>query len=90
VAAQAAAATLILHSCTARTNQWTAKIGGKAVTRRLSEHQASLYKQWIGNDRPLRAIITQMRQVAAQATELLLNEAADPQGQSLNPSSERV
>jgi len=57
--------------------QWTAKIGGKTVTRRLTERQAGLYKEWIGNDRQLRAIIGQMRQVAAQATELLLSEATN-------------
>jgi hypothetical protein len=35
----------------------------------------SLYQGWIANDRQLRAIITQMRQVAAKATELTMNEA---------------
>lgn len=57
--------------------QWTAKINGKTVTRRLTEHQASLYTEWIGNDRKLRALIAQMRQVAAKATALLLDEAAN-------------
>jgi hypothetical protein len=28
--------------------QWTAKINGKTVTRRLNETQAGLYQQWIG------------------------------------------
>ncbi|MGH8902849.1 MAG: DUF6788 family protein, partial [Egibacteraceae bacterium] len=57
--------------------QQTAKVNGKTVTRRLTEHQASLYTEWIDNDRKLRAIIGQMRQVATKATELLLNEAAN-------------
>lgn len=57
--------------------QWTAKIAGKTVTRRLTEHQARLYKELIGNDRQLRTLISQMRQVAAKATELLLQEAAN-------------
>ncbi len=53
--------------------QWTAKVGGKTVTRRLSEGEARLYKGWIANDRELRARIGQMRRVAAQATKLILD-----------------
>jgi hypothetical protein len=55
--------------------QWTAKIDGKTVTRRLSQSEAELYQEWITNDLQLRAIITQMRQVAAKATELTMKEA---------------
>jgi hypothetical protein len=55
--------------------QWTAKIEGKTVTRRLSQSEAELYQEWIANDRQLRAIITQMRQVAGKATELTMKEA---------------
>jgi len=54
--------------------QWTAKIDGKTVTRRLSQSEAELYQEWIANDRQLRAIITSMRQVAAKATELTMKE----------------
>jgi hypothetical protein len=54
--------------------QWTAKIEGKTVTRRLSQSEAELYQEWIANDRQLRAIITQMRQVAGKATELTMKE----------------
>jgi hypothetical protein len=57
--------------------QWTAKVGGKTVTRRLTERQAALYKEWIANDRKLRAIIAEMRNLAAKATELQLKEATD-------------
>ena len=61
--------------------QWTAKIDGKTVTRRLSQTEAELYQGWIANDRELRAVIAQMRQVAAKATELTMNEAKNaPQG----------
>lgn len=59
--------------------QWTAKVEGKTVTRRLSPSEADLYQQWIDNDRELRALITQMRQIAAQATELILKDATDRQ-----------
>ena len=54
--------------------QWTAKIDGKTVTRRLTDNQAALYQQWIANDRRLRTLIDQMRQVAAKATEMILEE----------------
>lgn len=57
--------------------QWTAKVNGKTITRRLSDEEAELYKQWIGNDRQLRAILTQMRQVAGQATELMMKQAKE-------------
>ena len=58
--------------------QWTAKINGKTVTRRLSESEAELYQEWIANDRRLRRLIQQMRQVAAKAAELRLRQAASP------------
>lgn len=57
--------------------QWTAKIDGKTITRRLNKTEADLYQEWIANDRQLRAIITQMREVAAKATELIKNEVAN-------------
>jgi len=58
--------------------QWTAKVNGKTVTRRLSEGEAELYQEWIANDRRMRRLIQQMRQVAAKAAELRLRQAANP------------
>ena len=40
--------------------QWTAKVNGKTVNRRLSPREAELYSEWIDNDRRLRAIIDQI------------------------------
>ena len=57
--------------------QWTRKINGKTITRRLSAREANLYSDWINNDRQLRAIITQMRDIAAQATELITKHHPD-------------
>jgi len=54
--------------------QWTAKVNGKTVTRRLSAEQAALYQEWIDNDRRLRALVDEMRQVAARAAQLLLEQ----------------
>jgi hypothetical protein len=57
--------------------QWTAKVNGKTVNRRLTPRQAEIYQEWINNDRRLRAIIDELRVVAAQATELILDEASN-------------
>jgi hypothetical protein len=56
--------------------QWTAKVNGKTVNRRLTQSEAELYQEWIDNDRRQRAIIAKMRETAATATELLLHERA--------------
>jgi hypothetical protein len=55
--------------------QWTAKIDGKTITRRLTEREAALYQEWIDNDRQLRALIDQMRDTARHATHLILEDA---------------
>ena len=54
--------------------QWTAKVDGKTITRRLSPTEADLYQQWIDNDRELRALIAQMRQISTKATSLILQD----------------
>jgi len=56
--------------------QWTRKIDGKTVTRRLSAAEAKLYREWINNDRHLRRIIEQMRTVAAKAAEIRLTQTS--------------
>lgn len=52
--------------------QWSAKVNGKTVTKRLTETEAQRYQRWIANDRQLRTITRQMRQVADKATTLIL------------------
>ena len=54
--------------------QWTTKINGKTVTRRLTTNQAALYAEWINNNKHLNDIISQMRQTATEATQIILNE----------------
>lgn len=56
--------------------QWTAKVNGKTANRRLSAAEAQLYQEWIGNDRRLRALIDELREVAEQATRLILEAKA--------------
>jgi hypothetical protein len=55
--------------------QWTAKVNGKTVTKRLTAKEAQLYQEWISNDRRIRALLDQIRKVDAKAAELLLKEA---------------
>ena len=55
--------------------QWTRKVAGKTVTRRLDEHEADLYRQWIANGRQLTRIVAQMEKVSASAGDLLLPQA---------------
>lgn len=57
--------------------QWTTKLVGKTVTRRLNPTEAKLYNEWIANDRNMKRLITQMRQVAAKASEIRLAQAAN-------------
>jgi hypothetical protein len=52
--------------------QWTRAVGGKTVTRRLSEDQARLYQEWIGNRRRLTKMLAEMEKVSQQAASILL------------------
>lgn len=53
---------------------WTAKVDGKTVNARLSPREAEFYTEWITNDRRARALLAQMRALAAKATALILQE----------------
>ncbi len=55
--------------------QWTAKVNGKTVTKRLTDPEAQLYQEWIGNDRRIRALLDQILNVDAKAAALMLKEA---------------
>jgi len=56
---------------------WTAKVNGKTVNRRLSPREAELYTDWISNDRRVHALLTQMRDIASKATDLILRDQPD-------------
>jgi hypothetical protein len=53
---------------------WSTKVNGKTVNRRLSEREAQLYAQWIDNDRQAHDLLAKMREIAAQATALILQD----------------
>lgn len=56
--------------------QWSRAVAGKTVSRRLTEAEAELYRNWIANRRRLEQIIAQMEQTSIAAGELLLHQAA--------------
>lgn len=57
--------------------QWSRVLAGKTVSRRLTESQAELYRDWIANHRRLERIIAQMEHTSAAAAELLLHQAPE-------------
>lgn len=59
--------------------QYTRKVRGKTVTRRLTAAQAALYAEWIGNGRALSDLLAQMQQVSDQARDLVLTTVPDDQ-----------
>ena len=60
---------------------FTAKVDGKTVNKRLSEHEARLYEEWIANDRLARDLLAQMRALAAKAAPLILAQEPSPPGE---------
>ena len=46
------------------------------MNKRLSEREAHLYEEWIANDRTVRALLAEMRTLAAKAQTIILAEAA--------------
>jgi hypothetical protein len=40
--------------------QWTRKVAGKTITRRLTPNQTERYRPWIENDRRIRELLTRL------------------------------
>jgi hypothetical protein len=55
--------------------QWTRKLRGKTVTRRLTAAEALLYGEWTENARRLSTILANMETVSEDAAEILLSNA---------------
>ena len=53
--------------------QWTRKVAGKTVTRLVSDGQLDDYRQWLGNHRRLRALVTEL-----EALTLAIADAGQP------------
>ncbi|HEX2263960.1 MAG TPA: DUF6788 family protein [Pseudonocardiaceae bacterium] len=60
--------------------QYTRKIAGKTLTRRLDPEQAQSYRDWIANRRRLDELLAEMDKLSQQAAELLITpqQAATP------------
>lgn len=43
--------------------QWTRKVAGKTVTRRLTTEQTERYRPWIENDRRIRELVARLEQI---------------------------
>jgi hypothetical protein len=50
--------------------QWSAKRRGKTVSVYLSDEQAAVCRQWIGNNRRLEAIVRKLRALSGRAARL--------------------
>lgn len=55
--------------------QWSRTVAGKTVSRRLSQREADLYREWIANRRQLERITAEMEKLSAAAGEILLRRA---------------
>ena len=49
---------------------WTRKAHGKTVGLLLTDEEFPLYREWVGNNRKLVAILREMREVSASALTL--------------------
>jgi hypothetical protein len=52
--------------------QWTRKDGGKTVTRRLTEAEARLCREWQANHRRLRALVRRLEKLSLRETDKIL------------------
>ncbi len=52
--------------------QYTRKVAGKTLTRRLTADQAQRYREWIANRRRLDQLLAAMDELSRQAGDLLL------------------
>jgi hypothetical protein len=58
--------------------QYSRKLDGKTLTRRLTTEQAQRYREWISNRRTLDDLIDQMDQISRQVADLLDAPSAQP------------
>jgi len=57
--------------------QWSTRVGGKTMTRRLNPSQAAVYEQLVANRRRLRGIVAEMEKVSERAAEILIEDTAE-------------
>ena len=57
--------------------QWTHKIHGKTVTKRLSKVQAARCEEWIRNHRQLKRLVRRMEALSLRATDREMHEISE-------------
>lgn len=57
--------------------QWSHKIRGKTVTRRLSKAQADTCREWLRNHRRLKATVRKMEALSLTETDRILRTISD-------------
>lgn len=57
--------------------QWTHKIHGKTVTKRLSKAQADRCLDWIRNHRQLKRLVRRMEALSLRATDREMHEISE-------------
>lgn len=58
--------------------QWSTAVGGKTISRRITEKQAMLYKEWVANRRRALRILAEIEEISRRAAEILLREDPKP------------
>ena len=61
--------------------QYTRKLAGKTLTRRLDPVQVRVYREWIANRSRLDELLTEMDELSRQAAELLIPRPPSAQHQ---------
>jgi hypothetical protein len=63
---------------------WTYKLHGKSIARRLTEAQAKQCEEWLRNHRQLRRIVNKMKLLSLKETDRLLQALANTDEHSGN------
>lgn len=58
--------------------QWSTAVKGKTITRRITEKQAMLYKEWAANRHRALRILAEIEEISHRAAEILLREDSKP------------
>jgi len=69
--------------------QYTRKLAGKTLTRRLNAEQAARYREWITNRRRLDELLDQMDQISRRAADLILSRTSQGSRPTQRPRTTR-
>lgn len=58
--------------------QWSSKVGGKTVSRMLTEDQARRYQEWMANGKRFAEIVNNLHDLSSQADAILLAQERKP------------